>query len=61
MEKDIEKSTIEDIYSGELIEVWKDNERVFVSFYPNDCTLSFQADDWEKIKMEMQDIIKQID
>lgn len=45
---------IKDIYSGELMQVWEDDDFVFVNFFPNGCTLTFMPEDWETIKREFQ-------
>ena len=49
---------IKDIYEGDVLGVWEDDEAVFLSFYPNACTLSFPKEHWDEVKKELRDLVK---
>lgn len=48
---------IEQVYAGDILGVWQDNERIFVDFYSNGCTLIFTFDEWEMIKTELTELL----
>lgn len=50
----ITMSEIKDIYNGESVTVWKDDENTFLSIW-NVC-INFPNEDWEDIKKELNEI-----
>lgn len=51
------ESKLKDLYTGELICAWEDDDAVNVSFFPNGVTLFFLKEHWESIKTELDELI----
>lgn len=43
---------IQDVYDGENVTIWKDEDMTFLSIW--NVTVSFPNEDWEEIKEELK-------
>lgn len=50
------ESKIVDLYSGEAIDVWKDEEMVFVNVHPNSMSFFIPLEFWEEFKKDLKAI-----
>lgn len=50
---------IKDIYKGEQILAWEDDEYVFLTFFCSGTTLSFPKDAWEQVKKELGEVTQE--
>lgn len=51
-------SKIKDIYDGEQIQVWEDENIIFVTICYNAITLSILKEDWPTIKEELLEMLQ---
>ena len=58
MKKESRKSELKDLYSGEYIYVWRDDENVFFEVLPNGVVLTVPLEYWRKFKKELRKIVK---
>jgi len=49
---------MKDIYKGEIIGAWEDEENVFMNFYPNSCILVFPSEYWSEVRKELREMVK---
>lgn len=52
------KSKIKDIYNGEYLYVWQDDEAIFFEVLPNGVIISLPAEYWRKFKSELRSLLR---
>ncbi len=57
MEENEGKVNVSDVYSGEIITCWHDDDFVFVSFPW--CTINFPVEDFDNVIEELDELIKE--
>jgi hypothetical protein len=57
MNKKKEESKFKDIYDGENMNVWEDEDLVFMNIYANGVTICFDKADWESFKDDFDALI----
>lgn len=52
-------SNIKDIYDGEQIQAWEDENIIFLTISLNGVTISICKEDWPAIKEELLEMLQQ--
>lgn len=52
------ESKIKDIYNGDYLYVWQDDETIFFEVLPNGVIISLPAEDWRKFKSDLRNLLK---
>ena len=55
----VKKNKIKDIYNGETIQVWKDDELYFMSVNPNGLTFCMTEEPWVDFMKDLKQLIKE--
>ena len=50
------KTKIKDVYNGEQLTVWEDEEFITLSFYFT--SISILKEDWEEVKKDLRELVK---
>jgi hypothetical protein len=49
---------IKDIFNGEQIEVWGDDDLIFITIRQNGVTISILKEEWAELKKELLEMLK---
>ena len=50
-------SKIKDIYDGKLIQVWEDDDMIFLNFLTNAITISMEKDIYDDLKEDFRQLL----
>ena len=50
----MKKSTIKDIFQGEYIQCWEDEDTKFITFYQNGLTIAVKGEDYKALLKELK-------
>jgi len=51
------ESSVKDIFKGENIGVWEDDDVVFIDIYPNGITFCQSKEVWEETKEDLDELV----
>ena len=54
---DKKETEIQDLYTGDYLNAWEDDDSVCLTIYGNGITLFFPKQHWEEIKSELDELI----